>query len=309
MITLLRLLPACLFNVMLCASNSQAAVTAGPTTLLRFNHTPFPLVEDSIDKPFFDVHENERRGHTSRRGGLYWEDTTYNDQRVLVSMPHRFSGYQTAYIVVFLHGNQSTLERDVRDRQQVPDQLAASGLNAVLVAPQFAVDALDSSSGRFATPGFFNRFLLEAADKIGAWRHSHPLARKLKNAKVILVAYSGGYNAAADALRVGGAEKRIKGIILLDALYGQEQTFADFMQKNHRRSFLFSTYTEPARESNELLMRLLRDQGLPLKTELPRRLSAQHAVFLPLGEEVNHLDLLSQAWTEAPLADLLRRLR
>ncbi len=293
---------------MLHASNTQAIAAAGPTTLLRFNHTPFPLLEDSIDKPFFDVHENDRRGHTSRRGGLYWEDTTYNDQRVLVSMPHKFRGYQPTYILVFLHGNQSTLERDVRDRQQIPAQLEASGLNAVLVAPQFAVDALDSSSGRFATPGFFHDFLDEAAERTGTWRKSPQLTRKLKHSKVILVAYSGGYNAAADALRVGGAGKRIKGVILLDALYGQERAFADFMRKNHRHSFLFSTYTEPARESNELLMSLLREQKLPLKTDLPRKLSSRHANFLPLGEEVKHADLLSQAWTEAPLADLLRRL-
>jgi hypothetical protein len=306
---LVRLLSACLLSLMLCASNSQAAAEAGPTTLLRFNHTPFPLVEDFSDKPFFDVRDNQRRGHTSRRGGLYWEDTTYNDQRVLVSMPRRFSGYQPAYIVVFLHGNQSTLERDLRDRQQIHTQLAASGLNAVLVAPQFAVDALDSSSGRFAKPGFFNEFLQETAEKVGSWRRSPSLARELKNAKVILVAYSGGYNAAADALRVGGASSRIKGVILLDALYGQEQTFADFLHANHRHSFLFSTYTEPARESNELLMNLLREQGVPLKTELPRRLRPQHAIFLPLGEEVKHVDLLTQAWTEAPLADILRRLR
>lgn len=302
-----RLLSTCLLILMLHASNTQA--DAGPTTLLRFNHTPFPLLEDAIDKPFFDVHENDRRGHTSRRGGLYWEDTTYNDQRVLVSIPRKFRGYQPTYILVFLHGNQSTLERDVRDRQQIPAQLDASGLNAVLVAPQFAVDALDSSSGRFATPGFFNDFLDEAADRIGAWCKSPQLARKLKDSKVILVAYSGGYNAAADALRVGGAGKRIRGVILLDALYGQEQAFADFMRKNHRHSFLFSTYTEPAREPNELLMSLLREQKLPLKTDLPRKLSARHANFLPLGEEIKHVDLLSQAWTEAPLADLLRRLR
>lgn len=302
-------LSACLLILMLLASNTQATAESGPTTLLKFNHTPFPLTDDFIDKPFFDVHENNRRGHTSRRGGLYWEDTTYSDQRVLVSMPRRFRGYAPTYIVVFLHGNQSTLERDVRDRQQIPAQLDASGLNAVLVAPQFAVDALDSSSGRFATPGFFRDFLDEAADRIGTWRKSPQLTRKLQQSKIILVAYSGGYNAAADALRVGGAGKRIKGVVLLDALYGQERAFADFIQKNHRHSFLFSTYTEPARESNELLMNLLRDQKVPLKTGLPHRLNSRHANFLPLGEEVKHVDLLSQAWTEAPLADLLRRLR
>ena len=42
-------------------------------------------------------------------------------------------------IVVFFHGNGATLERDVRDRQLVPQQISDSGVNAVLLAPQLAV--------------------------------------------------------------------------------------------------------------------------------------------------------------------------
>ena len=54
-------------------------------------------------------------------------------------------------------------QRDVVGRQAVVDQLEASGLNAVLVAPQFAVDALDSSAGHFWLPGAFAAFMDEAA--------------------------------------------------------------------------------------------------------------------------------------------------
>ena len=46
-------------------------------------------------------------------------------------------------IVVFFHGNGATLERDVRDRQMVPQQISDSGVNAVLLAPQMAVDAAE----------------------------------------------------------------------------------------------------------------------------------------------------------------------
>ena len=67
---------------------------------------------------------------------------------------------------MFFHGNGATLTRDVRNRQQVPRQIVESGLNAVLVAPQFAVDAADSSAGRFWEPGVFAQFLSEAADQL-----------------------------------------------------------------------------------------------------------------------------------------------
>jgi hypothetical protein len=39
--------------------------------------------------------------------------------------------------------------QDVRDRQQVPAQITSAVVNAVLVAPQFVVDAADSSAGKF----------------------------------------------------------------------------------------------------------------------------------------------------------------
>ena len=52
--------------------------------------------------------------------------------------------------------------RDVSDRQQTPQQVAQSHLNAVLLAPQMAVDALNSSAGNFWRPGAFAQFLDEA---------------------------------------------------------------------------------------------------------------------------------------------------
>ena len=42
-------------------------------------------------------------------------------------------------------------------RQHVTQQLAASGINAVLAAPQFAFDILDSSPGNFWRDGYFPR--------------------------------------------------------------------------------------------------------------------------------------------------------
>ena len=52
-------------------------------------------------------------------------------------------------------GNNATLSRDVIARQQIVRQLSDSGLNAVLVAPQLALDAQDSSAGRFWSAGGF----------------------------------------------------------------------------------------------------------------------------------------------------------
>ena len=54
------------------------------TELVPFDNSPFPYrgIVPEKDKPFLDVTEGERRGHTSPRGGVYWEDLTYSDRRV-----------------------------------------------------------------------------------------------------------------------------------------------------------------------------------------------------------------------------------
>jgi len=115
------------------------------------------------EAPFLNISKGERKGHRSYSGQVYWQDETYNDSRVLVHVPEHFDAKKPGVIVVFFHGNGATLERDVRDRQMVPQQISDSGVNAVLLAPQLAVDAADSSAGKFWTPNGFKRFMDESA--------------------------------------------------------------------------------------------------------------------------------------------------
>jgi hypothetical protein len=110
------------------------------------------------------VYEEGHRGRGSARAGLLWEDTSYSDNRVLMASPPNFDGSRHPTLIVYLHGNQSTLERDVLERQQIPAQIAAANVNPFLVAPQFAFDALDSSPGNFAQGGHFAAFI-KAADE------------------------------------------------------------------------------------------------------------------------------------------------
>jgi hypothetical protein len=305
-----------LFAFALCIINRVSAASSDRTVLLEFEHTPFPFNENltaqtlasSTQAPaFFDVHENGRRGHTSSRGGVYWEDTTYKDNRVLLALSPYFKIKQRPIIVVYFHGNQSTLERDVIERQKIPEQLANSKINAFLVAPQFAVDAQDSSVGHFADEGFFAKFLDEVAERAASWKHNEKY-KTLKNAKVVLVAYSGGYQAAAYAIERGGAQERIAGVILMDALYGHEDKFADWLQANKEHSFFFSCYTESARANNEDLEHQLSSRKLQVNTGVPSTLTSGTINFLSLPGDTLHNDLLTRAWVDDPLTDLMRRI-
>jgi hypothetical protein len=298
----------------LCIINRVWGITGERTVLLDFEHTPFPFKEQPNAEtdvnpktpPFFDVNENGRRGHTSSRGGVYWEDTTYKDNRVLLSLSPYFNIKQRPIIVVYFHGNQSTLERDVIERQKIPAQIANSKINALLVAPQFAFDAQDSSVGHFADQGFFAQFLDEVAERTASWKYNDR-NQTLKHAPVVIVAYSGGYQAAAYAVERGGAQERIAGVILMDALYGHEDKFADWVQANKEHSFFFSCYTESARPNNEDLEHQLSSRKLQVSMGVPEKLTPGAINFLSLSGDTLHNDLLTHAWADDPLTDLMRR--
>jgi len=70
---------------------------------------------------------------------VLWESQIFSDDRVLLHIPPSFNPKRPAVMVVFFHGHGANLAKDVRDRRQVPAQITAAGVNAVLVAPQFAL--------------------------------------------------------------------------------------------------------------------------------------------------------------------------
>jgi hypothetical protein len=210
-------------------------------------------------------------------------------------------------MVVFFHGHGATLERDVQMRQQVPVQISESGINAVLVAPQLALDARDSSPGKFWEPGGLKRFVDEAADKL-ARVHGDPRAReKFARMPVIIVAYSGGYMATAWSLERGGLGKRVRGVVLLDALYGDLDKFANWITRQRGNSFFISSYAASTRAKNARLERILGERGIEVSNTLGPRLRQGSVVFLPASQETRHRDFVTHAWIDHPIKDVLQR--
>ena len=241
------------------------------------------------------------------RGGVYWEDITYSDRRALLHIPKGFDPARPAVMVVYFHGNQATLERDVDKRQQVPRQVAQSGLNAVLVAPQFAVDALDSSAGQFYEPGAFRRFVEEAGLRLAKLHGGRRAKAAFESLPVLLVAYSGGYQPAAWAANHGDIGDRLRGIILLDALYAKADKFADWIAGRESAIFL-SAHSRSAREENLALQRRLTERGIDFATSLPTaHLAPGSVTFIAAADEIAHQDFVSKAWVDDPLKVVLSK--
>jgi hypothetical protein len=274
---------------------------------LRYSPFPYRGIIPDKEIPFLDAVDGTRRGHTSPRAQtVYWEDQTYSNRQALIYFPAGFDLSKPAVILVFFHGNTATLARDVVGRQQVPQQLAESGLNAVLIAPQFALDAVDSSAGNFWTPGIFSHFLEEAAGKM-AKVYGTDDTRVFARLPVVILAYSGGYNPAAYAVDVGGADWRIRGVLLLDALYGEEDKFAHWLARYRKSVFFFSAYTKSAADSNAALQQILSYQRVTFATAQPTRLQAGSIFFFATDPELVHDDLVTHAWVDDPVRWLLQR--
>ena len=280
--------------------------------LASFQNSAFPYrgvipnyQETGKSRPFLDVDEGGRLGHSSPRGGLLWEDQTYSDRTVLLAAPQNFDPQKPGVIVVFFHGNNATLERDVLARQQIVRQLADSGLNAVLVAPQLAVDAPDSSAGRFWSPGGFAAFLNEAEAKLDDF---YPRARgAFRRMPVVIVAYSGGYLPAAYSLTVGGEGGRERGVVLLDALYGEREKFVRWVEGPGRGAFFVSAYSTSSKEGNDAVRAALEEAGLKVENGLPASLAPGDIAFVDAGA-VAHNDFVTSAWGVAPLRDIFARI-
>jgi hypothetical protein len=276
------------------------------TTLVSLKSSAFPYFGNNprTDEPFLNVSKGERRGHRSYGGRVFWQDQTYNDNRVLMHVPENFDIRKPGVIVVFFHGNGATLERDVRDRQLVPQQISDSGVNAVLLAPQLAVDAADSSAGKFWQPGGLKRFVTESADHLAKLYGDPGAAKAFANLPVIIVGYSGGFVPTAWSLEVGGLGNRVRGVFLLDAVYGELDKFASWIE-NNRSGFFVSSYTHYTARHDHELMHMIREKGIAVSEDIDGPLRPGSVVFVETPEGVTHRSYVTHAWTEKPVREIL----
>jgi hypothetical protein len=176
----------------------------------------------------------------------------------------------------------------------------------VLVAPQFAVDAADSSAGKFWKPNGFKRFLDEAAVKL-AYMYGDPRsAMTFSRMPIVIVAYSGGFGPTLSVLDRGGVKSRVRGLVLLDALYAGIDKFADWIAEN-RSTFFVSSYTPHTAHHNAYLEQLLRERSVAYGSELRRNHLEGMVTFLPAGP-VSHRDFVTHAWSDNPIKDILVRM-
>ena len=247
----------------------------------------------------------------------------HGDDTVLVFVPkrYRFREGQGVSTLVHFHGHNTSAERAIV-AHALREQLVESRQNAVLVVPQLALLAPDSSCGRLALRRGLARLLGSAlsttarAGKSALRDARFPEAATL--GRVCLSAHSGGYHAAACSLREGGID--VSETYLFDALYAEKEVFRDWVlarrdepaTSRHKlvSYFLAGAPTEPM---NHGLRTDLERNGVLVAQELRegalsrRQLSHAGAVFVRTGSGHSAVTWETNALRDVLYASMLPR--
>ena len=281
-----------------------APLPASKTALVRFEISPFPYRGEVPEKnqPFLDVVDGERRGHHTARGGTYWEDQTYSDQRVLLHIPRLRSAPTRAHDRL-LHGNEATLSRDVRERQQVPRQ----------------------SPNRGSTPCWWRRNSRSTrSTRARAASGSRACSRNHHRGGRALTVLYGDERARGVPRRAGGdrgLQRRLQPGGVRPACrprrrpparrgavrrsYGQFDKFADWRASGRRPSSSAASARRRARRTPRL-QRMLRERGVRFQNALPANLTRGSVTFVDATDDIKHVDFMTEAWVDDPLKVVLR---
>ncbi|HLK14522.1 MAG TPA: hypothetical protein VKT78_06930 [Fimbriimonadaceae bacterium] len=260
-----------------------SAWTSGPDgdlALVPFKSAPYP--------------------HASRAEGLrtktafYPREEHYSDPTVGVFVPKGFRSGRTVNFVVHFHGHNNHVEQ-VFQQYDLPRQMHASGLNAVLLVPQGPRDVPDSGFGKLENdPGSLEAMLQEA---LGFLATSGRVPTGTRIGHVALTTHSGGFWVTASILGRNELAGKLTDVILFDSSYGGLAMIADWCAADsHRR--LISICTDHLGHRNAQLIALLQKRHVAARVLLEEDLTlaevAKRGVLIVLTTTLEHNDVIAK---------------
>ena len=194
----------------------------GGLIVAEFSSAPFP-------------HPERQAGHT-HEGRAYAASRHYRDSRVAVFVPEGFKSGPTTDLVFHFHGWYGEIEEALK-KHQLAQQFSRSRRNAVLVVPQGPRNAPDSFFGKLEDKNGFRRLVRDVLRLL----RIRGIVKTIRPGRIILSGHSGGYRPISFILMRGGLSSHIKEVYLFDALYGQVEKFAHWI--DHHRGKLVAIYT------------------------------------------------------------------
>ena len=170
-------------------------------------------------------HEKRAQGHTYE-GKTYPADVHYSDRTVAIFVPKGFRAGDVTNLVFYFHGWRNNVD-DTFAKFRVAEQLAASGVNAVLVLAEGAKNAPDSFGGKLEETGVFSSLVSDVLSTLKA----RGMIESTRPGSIVLAGHSGAYRVMAFILTRGGLTANIREVYLFDALYGQSEKFAHWIDR------------------------------------------------------------------------------
>ena len=216
----------------------------GQMFFLQFSSAPFP--------------------HPERTNGHVYDDKTYSaqehysDSSVAIFIPKGFRQEEKNNFVVYFHGWNNNIDSACAQFRLI-EQFCESNINAIFVFPEGPKNSPDSFGGKLEEKDGLKyliddvlKFLIDKnkinSDKVG---------------NIILVGHSGAYRVISFCLMRGGLTANISDVILFDALYGQIEKFAHWIENFEGRFINIYTDNGGTKEATENLMDDLNAWSIP----------------------------------------------
>lgn len=161
------------------------------------------------------------------QGKTYTAAEHYNDSSVLVFVPKYFKRNKAFRFVFYMHGWNNNIDSALQQFQLI-EQFYAAHQNAILVFPEGPKNSPDSYAGKFEQNMMFSSF---CKDIFYQCYNKKIVSKSHLPMKIILAGHSGAYRAIAKIILNNTIQP--VGILLFDALYGEEQVFENYLKTNN----------------------------------------------------------------------------
>jgi hypothetical protein len=252
--------------VVLLASGFIASFLCAQESSGKFSEYGELLVTHLSSAPF--PHPLRAAGHTYQNQ-FFPADQHYNDSSVALFIPRGFRQTESVDLVIYLHGWRNNIDTAL-SKYKLPQQFYESGKNAILVFPEGPRNAPDSFAGKFEDAGGLQRFVTDVVAFL--FNESRIKTRSL--GKIILSGHSGAYHGISYALMRGGMPDVISEVYLFDALYGQTEKYARWIDRYPGKMITIYTDSGGTKEETELLMEDLDGWKIPYRAVEERSITA-----------------------------------
>lgn len=213
-------------------------------------------------------HPSRSRGY-SYQGVNYPLKGHYDDSSASIFIPTGFNPKQEFRLIFYFHGWKTTVDRSLAEFR-LPQQVAASGDNIILIHPEMAKNAADGFGGHFEESHYFKGYLEEIVDFLVKER----VIKSREPSSIVLAGHSGAYRVIAAILAGGGVAELVKEVYIFDGLYGGNSHFLTWIRRYGGRLVNIITERGGTQNNSRRLANLLRESGLPLKIIKDNRLDA-----------------------------------